>query len=205
MCESCGVGAGTMSMGGKQVCLNCAKVIGPPTMAPTLQLGEPGTHLVRIICVGHGTWRPEDSSFPVPRNVTVRFRVPDGSSTFGNNDKYVRPEQDLTFGKRCPNYRLWPLTGNETTQLPLAQTSDATEFIRGWRAKAGAERWIYVNGLGSSVTLAQIVYGLGGAASSGGLKRWEVLWFACREHMQDSNVEFAAKQKALDGHGVTLV
>jgi hypothetical protein len=173
---------------------NAEKVVAVPTILLT---DRPVASVRRIICVGHGVYEAKDRKFIVPRNVTVRFRTTHGASTGGRNEKEVRLPEDLKFGMFCYNYRLCALTGSEAITVPIG-TQDAKDFVRGWRADAGAETWLIVKTLGESVSLADIVYGLGGGASEGTGMQWEVLWLACREVFPNDDIPsvaaFLAKQ-----------
>lgn len=166
---------------------------------------QPDPGLARIFCVGHGTHDPRDSQFGVPLNVTVRFRSRHRQATPGGNDKRVIPAEDCVAGKRCYNYRLWAMTGAEAFTLPRASTQDATRFRPGgFQAPPGADTWLYVPRVDQSVCLADLVYGLGGAASRGTDHRWEVVWLACR--IEEDRDETARKQKTHPLEGtITLV
>ena len=83
--------------------------------------------------------------------------------------------------KTCYNYRLWCMTGAEAFDLPKNSTQSAVTFpTTGWRAPSGRDTWLYVPEVDGSVRLSDIVYGLGGSASEGSGRRWEVIWLACR-------------------------
>ncbi len=175
-----------------EACSLCAKkYISGAKLASDIRLApNPSQNVTRIICIGHGTYNKADQRFGIPRNVTVRFRTTHASSTGGGNELRVRPDEDLKFGKLCYNYRLWSLTGSEKSELPRSSSQDAEGFIRGWRCKKGANNYIYVSRPGNSVRLSDITYGLGGAASIGKQRSWEVVWLACREIIHD-NANFA--------------
>ena len=183
-------------------------VCGKPKLAnaanvPDLNLASPEPSVARICCVGHGTWSPEDRQFIVPRNVVVRFRVPHGSQSFSTNELRVRPLEDKKFGQLCYNNRLWPLTGGERTTLPAPSTQDARDFIRSWRCAPGQQLGSMSTRLVNQVALADIVYGLGGAASLDGGRAWEVIWLACREVVR-SNGAIKQMQLQHETHGVTF-
>jgi hypothetical protein len=75
-----------------------------------------------------------------------------------------------------------------------------TSSVRG-DARAGQQRDL--DKIGESVALADIVYGLGGAASLDGGRAWEVIWLACREVVL-SNGAIKRMQLEHDTHGVTF-
>lgn len=166
--------------------------------------GSPAEGVIRIICIGHGTYDPADLTFAVPRNVKIRFRVPHEASTWGGNELRVLPAEDRGAFEICKNYRLWALTGSEKFRLPRETTQDGKQFIRGWRTIPDKDNIVYIATPGDSIRLCDIVYGLGGASSLGTGQRWEVIWLACREVI-GSHAEFSTRMRESgEQGGITL-
>lgn len=166
---------------------------------------SPADGVIRIICIGHGTYDPADRTFAVPRNVKIRFRVPHEAATWGGNELRILPAEDRAAFEICKNYRLWAMTGSEQFSLPRATTQDGKQFVRGWRTVPGEDNYVYMATPGDSIRLSDIVYGLGGASSLGSGQSWEVIWLACREVI-GSHADFSTRMRESgEAGGITLV
>ena len=88
-CSKCNRVTAALSQGGTDFCSVCASRYVSVVPKDISLPDKPDADLIRIFCVGHGTYDASDGTFGVPRNVKIRFRSKHGDATVSGNEKRI--------------------------------------------------------------------------------------------------------------------